>query len=104
MQRPWFLAEKMIHHTLCNGLGILEVSLMLHPMIVHPDRLASQWALLSSAIAAVSIDLWWRLSNSAERILIGLLFWTEGGCVVLIPFWVLGATVAGLCIFTLAGG
>jgi hypothetical protein len=102
MERPWFLSRRLLFHGACNSLGILEASLMLLPIILHPDRLLNQRVGLLLSIASVLIDFVWRLTSQNEPVWLRLLSPFEGGAVILVPWWLIGSTFAGVCAFCLA--
>jgi len=87
-----------------NGLGALEIVFALLPIVLWPQRLmdnGSRLIMLLTSLTVVALDVWWRVSGRDEVHWVRAISPYEGGAIVYLPGWLVGAAVAGLAVFSL---
>jgi hypothetical protein len=111
MRRPWILSRKLVVPLGFNGLGALEATFGLLPIVLRPDRPAdtpTRSIMLATALFVLIFDLWWRLTGDEQPRWIRTLSPFEGGAVFFVPGWIIGLGLVALSVFSLvalpAGG
>jgi hypothetical protein len=104
MQRPWVLSRKLVVPWGFNGLGALQATFGLLPVVLWPDRpvdTLTRSIMLATGLLVLLADGWWRLTSNEHPRWIRTVSPYEGGAIFFIPGWLIAIGLISLSIFTL---